>query len=82
MSYIVVDKTAFDEAVAWGSTIIIPIFPKDDLLRFYAYYKIENGILHQPCNKQPIVSALKANAIMQLSHLSIEMAQDRYSALV
>ena len=60
MSYIVVDKTAFDEAVAWVNDNYTNI-PKDDLLRFYAYYKIENGIIHQPCNKQPIVSALKAS---------------------
>ena len=33
-------------------------------------------------NKQPIVSAFKANEIMQVSHLSIDIAQKRYSALV
>ena len=37
---------------------------------------------HESSNKHPIVSAFKANAIMQVSHLSIIVAQERYSALV
>jgi acyl-CoA-binding protein len=73
MSYIVVDKTAFDEAVEWVNENFTEI-PKDDLLRLYAYYEQNN--------KQPIVSAFKANAIMQVSHLSIDIAQERYSTLV
>ena len=56
--------------------------PKDDLLRFYPFYKIANGMLREQNNKQPIVSAFKANAIMQVSHLSNVVAQERYSALV
>jgi diazepam-binding inhibitor (GABA receptor modulating acyl-CoA-binding protein) len=81
MSYIVVDKTAFDEAVEWVNENFTEI-PKDDLLRLYAYYKIANGMRHESNNKQPIVSAFKANAIMQVSHLSIDIAQERYSDLV
>ena len=37
---------------------------------------------HESSNKHPIVSAFKANAIMQVSHLSNVVAQERYSALV
>ena len=82
MSYIDVDKTAFDQAVEWVNENFAEI-PNDDLLRLYAFYKIANGMRHEPNNKQPIVSAFKANAIMQVSHsLSIDIAQDRYSALV
>ena len=81
MSYIVVDKTAFDEAVEWVNENFSDI-PKDDLLRLYAYFKIAKGMRHEQNNKQPIVSAFKANAIMQVSHLSIDIAQERYSALV
>ena len=81
MSYVVVDKTAFDEAVEWVNENFTEI-PKDDLLRLYAYYKIANGMRHESSNKHPIVSAFKANAIMQVSHLSIVVAQERYSALV
>ena len=44
--------------------------------------KLRNGMRHESSNKQPIVSAFKANAIMQVSHLSIVIAQERYSALV
>ena len=80
MSYVVVDKTAFDEAVEWVNENFTDI-PKDDLLRLYAYFKIANGMRHEQNNKQPIVSAFKANSIMQVSHLSIDMAQARYSAL-
>jgi len=50
-------------------------------LRLYAFYKISNGVRHEQNNKQTIVSAFKANSIMQLSNLSIDMAQTRYSAL-
>ena len=81
MSYVVDDKTAFDEAVEWVNESFTEI-PKDDLLRLYAYYKIANGMRHEQNNKQPIVSAFKANAIMQVSHLSTDIAQKRYSALV
>ena len=81
MSYIVVDKTSFDEAVKWVNENFTEI-PKDDLLRLYAYYKIANGIRHEKNNKQPIVSAFKANAIMQVSHLSVDIAQVLYSVLV
>ena len=81
MSYVVLDNTVFDEAVAWVNENFTDI-AKDDLLRLYAYYKIANGMRHEQNNKQPIVSAFKANAIMQVSHLSIDIAQDRYSALV
>ena len=81
MSYVVLDNTVFYEAVAWVNESFTDI-PKDNLLRLYAYYKIANGMRHEQNNKQPIVSAFKANAIMQVSHLSIDIAQDRYSALV
>ena len=81
MSYIAIDKTPFDEAVKWVSENFTEI-PKDDLLRLYAYYKIANGMRHESSNKQPVVSAFKANAIMQVSHLSTDIAQKRYSALV
>ena len=62
MSCIVVDKTAYDEAVEWINKNYAEI-PKDDLLRLYAYYKIAKGMRHESNNKQPFVSAFKANAI-------------------
>ena len=67
MSYIAIEKTPFDEAVKWVNENFTQI-PKDDLLRLYAYYKIANGMRHESSNKHPIVSAFKANAIMQVSH--------------
>ena len=81
MSYIAVGKTPFDEAVKWVNENFTKI-SMDDLLRLYAYYKIANGMRHESSNKHPIVSAFKANTIMQVSHLSIVVAQERYSALV
>ena len=81
MSYIAAEKTTFNEAVNWVNENFTKI-PKDDLLRLYAYYKIANGMRHESNNKQPILSAFKTNAIMQVSHLSFNIAQDRYSALV
>ena len=67
MSYVVLDNNVFEEAVARVNENLTDI-PKDDLLRLYAYYKIANGMRHEQNNKQPIVSAFKANAIMQVSH--------------
>ena len=81
MSYIAVGNTPFDEAVKWVNENFTKI-SKDDLLRLYAYYKIAKGMRHESSNKHPIVSAFKANAIMQVSHLSNVVAQERYSALV
>ena len=81
MSILVASSTDFDQAVDWVNENFTKI-PKDDLLRLYAYYKIANGMQHGSNSKQPIVSAFKANAIMQVSHLSIDTAQKRYSALV
>ena len=62
MSYIAVDKSAFDEAIEWVNENFAEI-PKDDLLRLYAFYKIANGVRHEQNNKQPVVSAFKANSI-------------------
>ena len=81
MSYIAVDKSAFDEAIEWVNENFAEI-PKYDLLRLYAFYKIANGVRHEQNNKQPFVSAFKANSIMWVSDLSIDMAQPHYSALI
>ena len=48
---------------------------KDDLLRLYAFYKVANGMRHEPNDRQPIVSAFKVNAIMQATHLSSDRAK-------
>lgn len=81
MSILVASSTDFDQAVDWVNENFTKI-PKDDLLRLYAYYKIANGIRHESNNKQPIVSAFKANAIMQVTHLSEETARNYYAVLV
>jgi acyl-CoA-binding protein len=81
MSFLVANSTDFDRAVDWVNENYTKI-PKDNLLRLYAYYKIANGIRHQSNNKQPIVSAFKANAIMQVAHLSDKTARNHYAALV
>jgi len=81
MSILVASSIDFDQAVDWVNENFTKI-PKDDLLRLYAYYKIANGIRHESNNKQPIVSAFKANAIMQVTHLSEETARNYYAVLV
>lgn len=81
MSILVASSTDFDQAVDWVNENFTKI-PKDDLLRLYAYYKIANGMRHESNNKQPIVSAFKANAIMQVTHLSEETARNYYAVLV
>ena len=81
MNDVIVKTTYFDIAVAWVTENFMSI-PKDDLLRLYAFYKIANGMSHEPNNRQPIVSAFKANAIMQATHLSSDRAKKEYVVLV
>lgn len=81
MNDVIVKTTDFEIAVAWVTENFMSI-PKDDLLRLYAFYKIANGMGHEPNNSQPIVSAFKVNAIMQATHLSSYTAKKEYLGLV
>ncbi|MGB0773335.1 MAG: acyl-CoA-binding protein [Flavobacteriaceae bacterium] len=81
MNDVIVKTTDFEIAVAWVTKNFMTI-PKDDLLRLYAFYKVANGMRHEPNNRQPIVSAFKVNAIMQATHLSSDTAKREYVGLV
>jgi acyl-CoA-binding protein len=48
----------------------------------YAYYKVAKGNEAKPNNDKPIVSAFKANALMQVGHLPKEIAEGKYTELV
>lgn len=81
MNDVIVKTTDFEIAVAWVTENFMSI-PKDDLLRLYAFFKVANGMRHEPNNRQPIVSAFKVNAIMQVTHLSSDRAKKEYVGLV
>tara|TARA_X000000950_G_C13415127_1_gene457754 strand:+ start:135 stop:401 length:267 start_codon:yes stop_codon:yes gene_type:complete len=81
MNDVIVKTTDFEIAVAWVTENFMSI-PKDDLLRLYSFFKVANGMRHEPNNRQPIVSAFKVNAIMQVTHLSSDRAKKEYMALV
>ena len=81
MNDVIVKTTDFEIAVAWVTKNFMTI-SKDDLLRLYAFYKVANGMRHEPNNRQPIVSAFKVNAIMQATHLSSDTAKREYVGLV
>ena len=74
MNDVIVKTTDFEIAVAWVTKNFMTI-PMDDLLRLYAFYKVANGMRHEPNNRQTIVSAFKVNAIMQATHLSSDTAK-------
>ena len=81
MNDVIVITTDFEIAVAWVTENLMSI-PKNDLLRLYAFFKVANGMRHEPNNRQPIVSAFKVNAIMQVTHLSSDRAKKEYVGLV
>ena len=81
MNDVIVKTTDFEIAVDWLTENFMTI-PKGDLLRLYAFYKVANGMSHEPNNRQPIVSAFKFNAIMQVTHLSSDRAKKEYVGLV
>ena len=75
------ETITFDGAVSWVSDHHQHI-PMDDLLRLYAFYKVAKGNEAKPNNDKPIVSAFKANALMQVGHLPMEIAEEKYTELV
>jgi diazepam-binding inhibitor (GABA receptor modulating acyl-CoA-binding protein) len=80
MNDVIVKTTDFETAVAWVTENFKSI-PKDDLLRLYAFFKVANGMRHEPNDRQPIVSAFKVNAIIQATHLSSDRAKKEYVGL-
>jgi acyl-CoA-binding protein len=72
--------TRFQEAVEIAETIPQASLPQDMQLRLYAYYKqaTSESISNQHMSNFDLRSAFKTNALMQISHLSIEEAKELY----
>lgn len=72
--------TRFQEAVIIAEGISQTSLPQDVQLRLYSYYKqatSENIETRKDMNYD-LRSAFKTNALMQISHLSIEEAKELY----
>lgn len=72
----------YQEAINWVNTYVDEI-PKDDLLRLYAYYKrIEVTKSQRDKEEHNLVSAFKANALVQMGNLTKKEAKKAYIELV
>ena len=72
----------YSEAIDWVNTHVEEI-PKDDLLRLYAYYKrIEASRSQREKNEHNLVTAFKANALLQMGNLNRDEAKNSYIELV
>lgn len=73
--------TRFNEAVAIASEMTQASLPQDVQLRLYAYYKQATFGTLNPSQGSPayhLRDAFKTNAWMQISHLSVDEAKERY----
>ena len=70
----------FLEAVAIAETIPQASLPQDVQLRCYAYYKHATSGNINPIKSSnfDLRNAFKTNAWMQISHLSIDQAKEKY----
>lgn len=76
-------ETRFNEAFEAASKFDEQL-PPDVMLRIYAYYK---QATHDPTsfrlnNNNDLRNAFKMNAWMQISHLSIEEAKEKYIEII
>jgi acyl-CoA-binding protein len=73
-------ETRFEEAVELALKIPQSDLPQDVQLRCYAYYKqaTSGSINNANSNNLDLRNAFKTNAWMQISHLSIDEAKEKY----
>lgn len=71
----------FEKAVVFVNGYTQPM-PPDLLLKLYAYYKIAQKNYDNPVGDMPLISAFKANALIQAKNLSREQAMKAYIKLV
>ena len=73
-------ETRFQEAVALAETIPQSSLPQDVQLRCYAFYKQATSGTIDPLKTSnfDLRNAFKTNAWMQISHLSIDEAKEKY----
>ena len=71
----------FSKAVDFVNAYVNPL-PADLLLKLYAYYKIAKKNQNHPVSAIPLISAFKANALIQAKDVSRTEAMRRYVDLV
>ncbi len=71
----------FSKAVDFVNAYAHPL-PADLLLKLYAYYKIAKKNQNHPVSAIPLISAFKANALIQAKNVSRTEAMRRYVDLV
>ena len=77
-------NTRFQEAVAIASEMSQSSLPQDVQLRLYAYYKQATfgTIDYNSAANYDLRNAFKTNAWMQISHLSVDEAKEKYIEII
>ncbi len=78
-------EITFNKAVEIASTMSQSSLPQDTQLRLYAFYKqaTYGSTLHfNHSDSYNLRSAFKTNAWIQISHLSVEEAKEKYIELI
>ena len=77
-------ETRFQEAVHIATLIEQSSLPQDVQLRCYAYYKQATfgTIDYNNASNYDLRNAFKTNAWMQISHISIEEAKEKYIEII
>jgi len=77
-------NTRFQEAVAIASEMSQSSLPQDVQLRLYAYYKQATfgTIDYNNAANYDLRNAFKTNAWMQISHLSVDEAKEKYIEII
>jgi acyl-CoA-binding protein len=74
----------FDEAVEIASNMTQASLPQDVQLRLYAFYKqaTYGTLSYNHAESNDLRNAFKTNAWIQVSHLSIEEAKEKYIEII
>lgn len=74
----------FQKAVAIASKMTQASLPQDVQLRLYAYYKQATfgSLNYNHTDSSDLRNAFKINAWIQISHLSVEKAKEKYIEII
>ena len=77
-------ETQFQEAVAIASEMTQASLPQDVQLRLYAFYKqaTYGTLIYNHSESYDLRNAFKTNAWIQISHLSVEEAKEKYIEII
>ena len=77
-------ETQFQEAIAIASEMTQASLPQDVQLRLYAFYKqaTYGTLSYNHSESYDLRNAFKTNAWIQISHLSVEEAKEKYIEII